>query len=47
VAQNASLYAFGYDGLGDRVRQLANGVPITYTLDQAAGLSQVLADTAA
>jgi RHS repeat-associated protein len=37
---------YGYDGLGNRVQQLAYGVPITYTLDQAAGLTQVLAETA-
>ncbi len=36
---------FTYDGLGDRV-QMSQTVPIIYSLDQAAGLTQVLAETA-
>jgi RHS repeat-associated protein len=45
LALNASLYTYAYDGLGDRVLQIVSGSPITYTLDQAAGLTQVLAET--
>jgi YD repeat-containing protein len=33
-----------YNGLGDRVNQVAAGVTTTYTLDLVAGLTQVLAD---
>ncbi|MCC6191225.1 MAG: hypothetical protein IT318_19560 [Anaerolineales bacterium] len=35
---------FTYNGLSDRVGQIVNGLPTTYTLDLAAGLTQVLAD---
>jgi len=44
VTQGANVYAFAYNGLGDRLRQTANGVTTTYTLDLNAGLMQVLAD---
>src|SRR3972149_4905606 len=44
VTQGANVYAFAYNGLGDRLRQTANGVTTTYTLDLNAGLTQVLAD---
>ena len=37
-------YEFAYNGLGDRLRQAVNGVPIDYTLDLAAGLTQVLSN---
>ena len=37
-------YEFSYNGLGDRLVQVVNGVPIHYTLDLAAGLPQVLTD---
>ena len=35
---------FGYNGLGDRLRQTVNGVTTTYANDYAAGLTQVLSD---
>jgi RHS repeat-associated protein len=35
---------FSYDGLGDRLGQTVNGVPIEYTLDINASLSNILAD---
>jgi len=35
---------FGYNGLGHRLRQVTNVVTITYSLDLASGLTQVLAD---
>jgi len=44
VTQGANNYTFAYSGLGDRLRQTVNGVPINYTLDLAAGLTQVLSD---
>ena len=37
-------YDFTYNGLGDRLVQAVNEVPIQYTLDLAAGLTQVLAE---
>lgn len=37
-------YKFDYSGLGDRLRQTVNGAPVEYTLDLAAGLTQVLYD---
>jgi len=46
VSQNGNTYTFVYNGMGDRVRQTANGTPTTYTLDLNAGLTQVLADGA-
>jgi YD repeat-containing protein len=42
--QGANTYTFAYNGLGDRLRQTANGVPSNYTIDPNAGLTQVLAD---
>ena len=39
-----SLDIYSYDGLGDRIRQVAPGGTISYTLDQAGGLTQVLAE---
>jgi RHS repeat-associated protein len=44
ITQGANTYVFGYDGTGNRRRQLLNGVPTTYTLDLNAALVQVLAD---
>jgi len=44
VTQGVNSYTFAYNGLGDRLRQTVNGVPINYTLDLAAGLTQVLSD---
>ena len=37
--------AFSYDGLGNRMTQVFEGVPITYTNDIAGDLSQVLVET--
>ena len=37
-------FEFEYSGLGDHLRQTVNGAPIEYTLDLAAGLTQVLHD---
>ncbi len=39
-----SAVSFGYNGLGDRLRQTANSVTTNYTLDLNAGLTQALAD---
>lgn len=39
-----STYSFGYNGMGDRLRQTVNAVPTNYSLDLTDGLSQVLAD---
>jgi len=44
TTQGTNTYTFKYNGLGDRLRQAANGVVTTYTLDLNAGLTQVLAD---
>ena len=44
TTQGANTYTFAYTGMGDRVKQTANGVVTTYTLDLNAGLTQVLAD---
>ena len=44
VEMGGDTFEFEYSGLGDRLRQTANGEPIEYTLDLAAGLTQVLAD---
>jgi len=44
VVQGATTYGFGYNGLGDRLRQVVNGAPTNYTVDLAGGLTQVLAD---
>ena len=46
VDQGDPSYSFTYDGLGNRVQQIApDGTPYDYTLDLAAGLTQVLDDT--
>jgi RHS repeat-associated protein len=44
VVQGAATYGYSYNGLGDRLRQTVNGSPTNYTVDLAAGLTQVLAD---
>lgn len=44
TTQGANVFGFSYNGLGDRVRQTANGTPTVYAVDLAAGLTQVLAD---
>jgi len=36
--------SYGYNGLGDRLRQTANSITTEYALDLAAGLTQVLDD---
>jgi RHS repeat-associated protein len=46
VVQGATTYGFSYNGVGDRLRQTINAAPTTYTVDLAAGLTQVLADGA-
>jgi len=33
LTQGANTYTFGYNGLGDRFKQVVNSVPTTYTLD--------------
>jgi RHS repeat-associated protein len=35
---------FAYNGLGDRLQETVNGVTTTFTMDLAAGLTQVLSD---
>jgi RHS repeat-associated protein len=46
VDQGDASYTFIYDGLGNRIQQIApDGTPYDYTLDLAAGLTQVLDDT--
>jgi YD repeat-containing protein len=40
------VYEFTYNGLGDRVSQTKNGVTTDYALDQVAGLTQVLEESA-
>jgi YD repeat-containing protein len=37
-------FSFAYNALGDRYQQTANGATVTYTLDIASDLSQVLMD---
>jgi len=44
TALSPNTHTFSYDGMGDRVQQLTSSTPITYTLDQGAGLTQVLAE---
>jgi RHS repeat-associated protein len=44
VAQGSNIYSLAYNGLGDRLRQTINAVPTNYTVDLAAGLTQVLMD---
>ncbi len=43
VADELHAYTFAYNGLGDRLRQAVDGLPVSYTLDLNAGLTQVLA----
>jgi RHS repeat-associated protein len=44
ATQGVNIYGFTYNGQGDRLRQIVNGVPITYALDINTSLTQVLAD---
>ncbi len=46
VVQGGTTYTYDYSGLGDRLRQSTNGVPVSYTLDLNTGLPQLLADDA-
>ena len=44
VTKGTSSIVYAYSGLGDRLRQIADGVTTDYTLDINAGLTQVLQD---
>ena len=44
LTDGTNSYGFTYDGLGNRYEQSINGVSTQYTLDIAAGLTQVLSD---
>ncbi|MEW5717854.1 MAG: hypothetical protein AB1817_04440 [Chloroflexota bacterium] len=44
ATQGANTYTYAYNGVGDRLRQTANGATTNYALDLNAGLTQVLAD---
>ena len=44
VRKGTSSIVYAYSGLGDRLRQIADGVTTDYTLDINAGLTQVLQD---
>jgi RHS repeat-associated protein len=44
VTDGSSTYAFGYNGLGDRIWQEADGVVNEFTLDTNGSLAQVLYD---
>jgi RHS repeat-associated protein len=44
VTKGTSSILYTYSGLGDRLRQIADGVTTDYTLDINAGLTQVLQD---
>jgi RHS repeat-associated protein len=44
VTQASNNFSFGYNGLGDRLRQTVNGSPTNYNVDLTAGLTQVLTD---
>ncbi len=44
VEKGAYNASYAYNGLGDRVRQTANGVTTQYTLDLNSGLTQVLTE---
>jgi RHS repeat-associated protein len=44
VTKGTSSIVYAYSGLGDRLKQIADGVTTDYTLDINAGLTQVLQD---
>jgi len=44
ISGQPSVFSFVYNGLGDRYQQTVNGETVTYTLDIASDLSQVLMD---
>jgi len=44
LVQGSDTYAFGYNGLGDRLSQTVNDMTTNYTLDLNSGLTQVLSD---
>lgn len=46
AVEGGTTYTYVYNGLGDRLRQTVSGSPTTYTLDLAAGLTEVLSDGA-
>ena len=46
AVEGTTTSTFAYNGLGDRLRQTLDGTPTNYTLDLAAGLTEVLSDGA-
>jgi RHS repeat-associated protein len=44
LSQGTDVYQYVYNGLGDRVQQIVNGVTTDYVLDINTGLTQVLQD---
>jgi RHS repeat-associated protein len=44
MVQGTDTYAFSYNALGDRLQQIVNGAPTSYTLDINRGLTRVLGD---
>jgi RHS repeat-associated protein len=44
LVQGTAVVSYGYNGLGERVRQVVDGQSTSYTLDVNAGLTQVLGD---
>ena len=44
ASNQSTVSSYGYNGLGDRLSQIVNGVTTNYTLDLNAGLTQVLND---
>ena len=44
LTQGTDVYQYAYNGLGDRIRQIVNGVTTDYVLDINTGLTQVLQD---
>ncbi len=44
VTRGSHSFQYAYNGMGDRLRQTADEVTTSYTLDIAGGLSQVLSD---
>lgn len=45
ISSQPSVFSFAYNGLGNRYQQTFNGETVTYTLDIASDLSQVLMDS--
>ena len=44
LTRGSHSYQYAYNGMGDRLRQIADGVTTNYALDIAGGLSQMLTD---